>query len=313
MSSQIITITLSPCIDKSTIVERFVPEKKLKCSYPVLEAGGGGINVSRVLKNFKTNSECIYISGGYTGKILDNLVFHEGLNAKTISSEQYTRENFIVFEKHTHLQFRFGMPINKVVEKEWRAVLNQIKKSKKSSFLVLSGSVSENISPVFFKEIELFVKKTNCKFIVDTAGSALKKIITAGAFLIKPNLNEFSGLYGTKTLNYKELVKKAKQMVAKAKVENVLVSIGKDGAILVNKTGGYHLIPPKVKVKSTVGAGDSMVAGIIYNLNKGIEILDAVKLGVAAGSATTANSGMQLCSLTEAKKLLPKVKIKKLL
>ncbi|MBL7917208.1 MAG: bifunctional hydroxymethylpyrimidine kinase/phosphomethylpyrimidine kinase, partial [Bacteroidia bacterium] len=174
------------------------------------------------------------------------------------------------------------------------------------------GSVSETISNNFFKEIERHIKKTGCRFVVDTAGSALKKIVNTGAYLIKPNLNEFSGLFGKKPLSYKQLVIKAKEIIKKGKIENILVSIGEDGAILVNNALAVQFIPPSVVVKSTVGAGDSMVAAIVYQLNKGAEIIDAVKFGVAAGSATTANSGMQLCSLAGAKKLLPKIKLKAL-
>lgn len=311
MANHIISITLSPCIDKSTIVDKFVPEKKLKCAYPVLEAGGGGINVSRALNNFHTQSLCIYISGGYTGKVLNNLVYHEQIKSIVIPSKLFTRENFIVFEQQTHLQFRFGMPVNKVSEAEWKPIIAQLKKHK-ANFIVLSGSIYPEISKTFFKELDAIVKKNKTKFIVDTAGKPLKTILETSAFLIKPNQNEFSGLFGTKILNAIEIVKRAKQIVKKSKIENVLVSLGKDGAVLVNKTTSIQFIPPRLKIKSTVGAGDSMVAGIVYELNNGKTILEAVKFGVACGSATSINSGMQLCTLSGAKKLVSKIKTKNL-
>jgi len=311
MTNKIICITLSPCIDKSTVVDKFVPEKKLKCAYPVLEAGGGGINVSRALKNFRTDSLCIYVSGGYTGKVLNNLIYHEQIKALAIHSNLFTRENFIVFEQQTHLQFRFGMPVNKVSEAEWKPIIAQLKKGK-SDFIVLSGSISPDISPAFFKEVEKIVKSSNAKFIVDTAGKPLKAILKTGAFLIKPNQNEFSGLFGKRILNAKEIVKRAKEMVKQSKIENVLVSLGADGAVLINKDIAIQFLPPKLKIKSTVGAGDSMVAGIVFELNKGKTITEAVKFGVGCGSATSINSGMQLCSLAGAKKMSSKIKVKKL-
>lgn len=302
---------MSPCIDKSTVVDRFVPEKKLKCSYPVFEAGGGGINVSRALKNFQTNSLCIYISGGYSGKVLNNLVYHEQLKAITIPSKIFTRENFIVFEQQTHLQFRFGMPVNKVSETEWNAVITQLKKTK-PDYIVLSGSISPDISKAFFIELAKIVKTNQSKFIVDTAGKPLQTILETGAYLIKPNQNEFSGLFGKKTLNANEIVKRAKKIINQSKIENILVSMGKDGAVLVNKENSVQFIPPKLKIKSTVGAGDSMVAGIVLELSKGKTILEAVKFGVACGSATTINSGMQLGTLEDAKKIISKIKSKNL-
>jgi len=311
MSNSIVTITLSPCIDKSTTVDKFIPEKKLKCSYPILEAGGGGINVSRALKNFDTHSTCIYISGGYTGKILNSLVHHERIDAVPIPSNLFTRENFIVFENQTHLQFRFGMPVNAVSDGEWKQVMANLKKGP-SKFIVLSGSISPKISTQFFKLLSTHIKKTGAKFVVDTAGVPLKHILKTGAYLIKPNQNEFSGLFGTKQLNVKEIVSRANKMIKEGKIENILVSLGKDGAVLINKESATQFIPPKLKVKSTVGAGDSMVAGIVYLLDKGKVIEEAVKFGIACGSATSINSGMQLCTLAGAKKLLSSVKVKKL-
>jgi 6-phosphofructokinase 2 len=311
MDPKIVTITLSPCLDKSTTVEKFVPEKKLKCSYPLFEAGGGGINVSRALHNFKTDSLCIYISGGYTGRILNNLVYHDQLNAAPVPSDAYTRENFIVFENQTHLQFRFGMPVNPVPKKEWKAVIARLNRTK-ANYLVLSGSVWPEIDQEFFIELQKYIKKNNVNFVADTAGNALKAVLKTGAYLIKPNQNEFSQLYGKKPLNAKQIVVKAKQMVKKGLVKNILVSLGGEGAVLINDKEAFQFVPPKLKIKSTVGAGDTMVAGIVYQLNKGKEISEAVKFGVACGSATTINSGMQLGTLAGAKKLLGRVKVKKI-
>lgn len=305
---RIVTITLSPCIDKSTTVDRFVPEKKLKCSYPVLEAGGGGINVSKALKNFRTSSYCIYISGGYTGKILDNLVFHEDLHAAPVHSQLFTRENFIVFENKTHLQFRFGMPVNKVSAAEWKQVINELNKHQ-ADFVVLSGSIHSEVDKKFYDQLNAYVKRTGAKLVADTAGIALKHILENGAFLIKPNQNEFSGFYGKKILNREQIVVKARKLVSSGKIENVLVSLGGEGAVLVTKSGAWQFMPPKVKVRSTVGAGDSMVAGIVFQLEKGKSMEEAVKFGIACGTATTANTGMQLCSLQDAVKLTSKVKV----
>ncbi len=277
----------------------------------MFEAGGGGINVSRALRNFKTDSLCIYISGGYTGRILNNLVYHDGLNAAPVASDSYTRENFIVFENQTHLQFRFGMPVNPVPKKEWKAVMAKLKKVK-PNYLVLSGSVWSSIDQDFFTEIHNYIKKNKVNFVVDTAGNALRSVMKTGAFLIKPNQNEFSQLFGKKQLNAKQIVAKAKQLVKKGRVKNILVSLGGEGAVLVNEKEAIQFIPPKLKIKSTVGAGDTMVAGIVYQLNKGHAISEAVKFGVACGSATTINSGMQLGTMGGAKKLLDRIKINKL-
>ncbi|MBK7816653.1 MAG: 1-phosphofructokinase family hexose kinase [Sphingobacteriaceae bacterium] len=266
----------------------------------MFEAGGGGINVSRALRNFKTDSLCIYISGGYTGRILNNLVYHEQLNAEPVSSTAYTRENFIVFENQTHLQFRFGMPVNPVPKKEWQEVITKLKKQN-AKYLVLSGSVWPDIDRQFFSELQKYIKKNKVNFVVDTAGNALRTVLKTGAFLIKPNQNEFSQLFGKKQLNAKQIVARSKQLIKQGMVKNILVSLGGEGAVLINEKEATQFIPPKLKIKSTVGAGDTMVAGIVYQLNKGQTISEAVKFGVACGSATSINSGMQLGTLSGAK------------
>ncbi len=275
----------------------------------MFEAGGGGINVSRALRNFKTDSLCIYISGGYTGRILNNLVHHEQLNASPVSSDLYTRENFIVFENQTHLQFRFGMPVNPIAPKEWKAVIKRLKLTK-AKYVILSGSIWPYVDDEFYLELNKYIKKNNAHFIVDTAGMPLKTILRSGAFLIKPNQNEFSQLFGSKILSPDQIITKAKALVKQSSVENILVSLGENGAVLVNANGVYKFNPPKLKVKSTVGAGDTMVAGIVYQLSEGREIVDAVRFGIASGSATTINSGMQLATLAQAKKMLPRIKVK---
>jgi 6-phosphofructokinase 2 len=198
-----------------------------------------------------------------------------------------------------------------VADVEWRSLMAELKKTK-PEYVILSGSISSDINVKFFKHLQAHVKKTKAKFIIDTAGEPLKKLLQDGAFLIKPNQNEFSGLFGTKVLNANQIVSKAKLIIKKGKIENILVSLGQDGAVLIAKTGAWHFLAPKLKVKSTVGAGDSMVAGIVYMLHKKHSIEEAVKFGIACGSATTINSGMQLCTLSGAKSLLNKLKINKL-
>jgi len=287
------------------------PKKKLKCSYPIFEAGGGGINVSRALRNFRTNSFCIYIAGGYAGRILNNLVYHEKLNAAPVTSELYTRENFIVFENQTHLQFRFGTPVNPITAKEWKGVITRLKTTK-AKYVVLSGSIWPYVDDEFYVQLNKYIKKNNACFIADTAGIALKTVLKTGAFLIKPNQNEFSQLFGTKTLTAKQIITKAKQMIRDVTVENILVSLGEAGAVLVNAKGVWQFTPPKLDIKSTVGAGDTMVAGIVYQMNHGKTIVDAIRFGIACGSATTINSGMQLATLDQANGMLKKIKVKKI-
>src|SRR5664279_6583783 len=122
----IVTITLSPCIDKSTSVPELLPEKKLQCAPPKLEPGGGGINVARALKKLGEDAIAIYPSGGYTGKFFNHLMEREKISCKIIEIENETRENIIVLDQSINAQYRFGMPGSALNEHEWKACLRAV-------------------------------------------------------------------------------------------------------------------------------------------------------------------------------------------
>jgi len=300
----IITLTLSPCIDKSTSVTKFIPEKKLKCAAPKYEPGGGGINVSRSLNKFGVDSTSIYISGGHTGKFLDELLHHENVTSFPVVSLVNTRENFIVFENSTHLQFRFGMPTNPVKKGEWKHIIKFLESINKIDYLVLSGSINPGIDQDFFTELSAIVKEKKCRLIADTAGKPLLKIISGGAFLIKPNQNEFTGLFDGRELTMADIKDAAKKMLSENPLENIIVSLGNIGALLVTKQKSILYTPPQVKVRSTVGAGDSMIAGIIYGLINEKDIYESVKYGVSCGTATTLNPGTELFKIPDVERVL---------
>ncbi len=303
----IVTLTLSPCIDKSTSVAKFVAEKKLKCSPPKYEPGGGGINVSRSLNKFGVDSTAVYVSGGHTGKFLDELISHENINALPVVSLLNTRENFIVFENATHLQFRFGMPTNPVKKNEWKHIIQFLSSIGSIDYLVISGSINTTIDDEFFTELNRIVKQKKCRLIADTAGKPLLKLIAGGAYLIKPNQNEYSQLYGQTQLTLDKIKETALDLINQGLVENSIVSLGEKGALLVTKEKAILYTPLQIEVKSTVGAGDSMIAGIVFSLISNKSIYDSVKYGVSCGTATTLNPGTELFKISDVEKILGKV------
>lgn len=301
--SNIVTLTLSPCIDKSTSVAKFIPEKKLKCAAAKYEPGGGGINVSRSLSKFGSDSTAIYVSGGHTGKFLDELIAHENISSFPVVSMLNTRENFIVFENATHLQFRFGMPTNPVKKSEWKHIIKFLASLGEIDYLVISGSINPGIDDEFFTELNRIIKQKKCRVIADTAGKPLLKIIAGGAFLIKPNQNEYAQLYGQTELTIEKMKETSMDLIQQGLVENCIVSLGERGALLVTKDKAVLYTPPQIEVKSTVGAGDSMIAGIIFSLVNNKTIYDSVKYGVSCGTATTLNPGTDLFKISDVEKI----------
>lgn len=301
--SSIITITFNPAIDKSTSVAALMPEKKLRCTAPVYEPGGGGINVARAIKKLGGKATAIYLAGGYTGRAFTDLLTAESVASIVIGTAGATRENLVVAETTTNQQYRFGMPGPHIAAHEWQECLAAIEKIDDVEIMVASGSLPEGVPSDIFARIAVIAKKKNAKLIVDTSGEALKQAVNEGIYLIKPNLGELSSLLGKKELNIELVDDLARIIVETGNCEAVVVSLGPAGAMLVTKALSQQILPPTVMRKSTVGAGDSMVAGIVLSLSRNKSLVEAVQFGVACGTAATMNPGTELCRLQDAQHL----------
>ncbi len=299
----IVTITLNPALDKSISVPELVPEKKLRALSAKVEPGGGGINISRALKKLGVASEAIFLSGGYTGKNLEALLQKEQVAFTAISILADTRENFVVFDEDKQLQYRFGMQGEAVTDKELESLMQTLATLSDTSYLVVSGSLPPGTSIIVFHQIAEVAKKINAKLIVDSSGDGLKAAVKEGLFLIKPNLGELATLVGKEWIDYSEIVSTARQVIASGACEAMAVSMGADGAMLITATEQYQAVAPKAPVLSTVGAGDSMLAGILAGISKGWTWEKVLQYGVAAGSAATLHKGTELCRIEDTERI----------
>ena len=301
--STIVTVTFNPCIDKTTSIKKLLPDKKLQCAIPKLEPGGGGINVARAIKKLGGAATAIFPSGGYTGKYFNHLLEEENIEAVVIEVQNETRENIIVLDEAENAQYRFGMPGTHLADSEWQQCLNAVHEIEGISFIVASGSLPPGVPLNIFAQMAKIAKTKHAKFVVDTSGEALKEAVNEGVFLLKPNLGELSFLTGKAHLQTHEIEAAAKEIIAAGKCEVVVISMGEEGAMLVTNDLVKIIKPPPVTKKSTVGAGDSMVAGIVYYLSLEKSIVDAVKYGVACGTAATMNDGTELCKLKDSEEI----------
>ncbi len=307
--SKVITVTLNPAIDKSTTVPVLAPEKKLKCTQPVFEPGGGGINVARAIKKLGGKATALYLAGGYTGKFFSQLLEKEHIDTVVIEIANHTRENLIVLDSASNLQYRFGMPGPVIEEKEWKKLLSILEQMNDISYLVASGSVPAGVPTDIFARIASIAKKKKIRCIVDTSGEALQLAAAESVYLLKPNLGELASLVGAEDIEIGMVDTVAGKLVAGGKCEVVVVSMGAAGAMLVTKEMVSHITAPVVKRKSTVGAGDSMVAGIITGMMKNMSMADAARYGVACGTAATINPGTELCRLEDVERLFPQIQV----
>jgi 6-phosphofructokinase 2 len=305
---KIITLTLNPALDKSISVPQMVPEKKLKCSDAKVEPGGGGINVSRAIHKLGGSTEAVYLSGGFTGKQFETLMAAEGIVSIVLPMKGDTRENFVVLDQSSNQQYRFGMQGPEVSEAEWQQALNHIKKQDELAYIVASGSLPPGVPVDFFGRLAVIAREKKAKLIVDTSGEALQHAVKEGLFLIKPNLGELSNLYGKEKLGKTEILNAARSIITSGGCEVMAVSMGKEGAMLITIDQKFEVKPPDVTIHSTVGAGDSMVGGMVLALSKGWPLEDVLRYGVAAGTAATLNSGTELCKKEDTERLFAEMK-----
>lgn len=305
----IVSLSINPTVDKSSTVDQVVAERKLRCTAPIFEPGGGGVNVSRAIKKLGGDSTLIYTAGGLAGGMLRGLLEDEGLTTRPVPIEGMTRESFAVLEESTGRQFRFGMPGPQVRVEEWEGALEEVAAAApQSGFIVASGSLPPGVPADFYAQVAKVGKRARSKVIVDTSGEPLKKALDEGVFLIKPNLREFRELLDKDLKEEAQIEAAAREVIAGGGCELLVISLGSAGALFVSRDAVAHMRPPTVRIVSKVGAGDSMVAGITLGLARGWPSRDAVLFGIASGAAAVMTPGSELCRREDAERLYEKLR-----
>lgn len=299
----IITVTLNPAIDKNYTVEKLAPEHKLRCPNPRIDPGGGGINVSKALKELGADSLALFFSGGRNGAYLQDLLKELSLNIYTIQIEGETRESVVIVDKTTGREYRIVVDGPEISLESLDEIMQQITNNK-PEYVIASGSIPKGLPADAFARIGKVVKQSGARFIADTSGKPLDHAIKEGVFLLKPNLKELSNLAGVESLELNDVDEAAMKLIHQGRCEVVVVSLSSAGAMLVTKDGYHHIPAPTVERKSTVGAGDSMVAGMVWSLTQGKNYHEMAMMGVACGTAATMSPGTQLFRKADAEKLL---------
>jgi len=306
---RIATLTVNPAIDISTRVEQVIAGRKLRCDPPRREPGGGGINVSRAIRRLGGESVLLYMSGGPTAEILRGLLEEDGLAPREIPIAGWTRENLHVLEERSEQQFRFGMPGPEVRDDEWRRCLEELGRLDPSpDYLVASGSLAPGIPHDFYRRVARIGREIGARVVVDTSGEALRHLAGGGAFLIKPNVHELQELAGRKLEDEEEQVEAARRAISEGCCEVVAFSLERGGTLVITADGAEHVRAPTVPIRSKVGAGDSMVGGIVLGLARGMALMDAIRFGVAAASSAVMTAGTELCRREDTERIYEKMR-----
>ena len=303
----IVTLTINPALDVYSRVEKVTPGEKLRCQKAIIDPGGGGVNVSRVIKRLGGDSTAIYACGGYTGEVYQGLLEKEEVTQDPVEVAGALRENFAVTEISTGDLFRFGFPGPELSETEYEDVLRKLNLYKNAEYLVASGSLPPGVPNDFYARVAAKARENKVRFVLDTSGKAYTGVLEEGAFLLKPNMNELEDLVGAKAETEKEQHELLLETLEKYPIEVIVVSLGSKGALLATEGRVRHFPAPVVENISSIGAGDSMVAGITYSLFRGNNIENAVLYGLACGSATIKSPGTELLKKQDVEELYAKM------
>ncbi|NJL94306.1 MAG: 1-phosphofructokinase family hexose kinase [Anaerolineae bacterium] len=294
---KIVTLTMNPALDVSSTVESVMPEAKLRGSPAVFEPGGGGVNVARVVQRLAGQPLALFPADALNGHKLVTLLAKEGIQTQTVPMQGEVRMSLTLFERTSGREYRLTLPGPHMQTHEWQGLLRLLEDLSGVQFLVASGSLPPGVPTGFYVQLREIAEQMQARVILDTSGEALRQAVDEGcAYLIKPNLRELAQLVGLEEIvGQAQLEDAARQLVRARKCEVVVVSQGNAGATLITRDQAHRFHAPTVPQRSTIGAGDSMVGGIVTALAAGRPLEDAVRYGIAAGSATVMSPGTNLC------------------
>lgn len=305
----IVTLTMNPALDVSTCIDRLEPERKLRCDPPQYDPGGGGVNVSRTIRQLNGRSLAICALGGPSADTYLGLLEREGVETVIVPIGGTTRQSFTVTETTTACQYRFILPGPALTKAEWRRCLQiAVERSPREGYLVASGSLPPGVPTDFYAQLSKAAGRHGSRVVIDTAGPALAAALDAGVFLIKPSRDELAHLAGIDPgSSLPELVGVARSLIRAERTELVALSLGREGAVLISRDTEIFIPVPEVRVISTVGAGDAFLGGFISALATGRERGDALRVAVAAGTATAMRPSTEVCRNEDVEQLLTRL------
>ena len=308
----IATITINPSLDQHITVDGLVVDGTNRWSRLHRYAGGKGIDVSRAIHEMEGRTVAYGFIGGTVGRAVEILLDEEGVPFSFTPIQRETRTNFIITDSKSSRQTRIDAPGPHISKGEWERFRRKMLRIRPSPDLIVAGgSVPPGISDDVYYTIIREAKDFRVRTILDSDGQWLAEGVKAKPYLIKPNIREAEGLLDRELPTEEAIIKAALNLVDLG-IEIAVISRGKDGIIAATKKEVLKAVPPPVRVRSAVGAGDCTIAGLALKLANKEPLAEACRLAVAMGTAAVLTPGTELARKADVEKLLPQVKVEKI-
>jgi 6-phosphofructokinase 2 len=306
----ILTITVNPAVDLSTEAPAVIPDRKLRCSAPRVQPGGGGVNVSRAIANLGGVSRTLLAFGGPTGMALTNALRAEGLDVRGLGVDHPTRQSLSVRDAANGLQYRFMMPGPDWTESDCATARSAILQALEPGALVIpSGSYPPGLPDAFFVDLNRNVAAAGGRIILDTSGSALRAAARTdtGLFALRMDHEEAQELSGARLKRLDDIADYASWLHRDTGSRIVMIAAGAMGTVIVTPDWRGLLRPPVVVPVSKVGAGDSFVGGFALALSRGDDPVSACAWGVAAAASAVTTPDTDLCDRADVERFVTEV------
>ncbi len=295
---------MNPAIDRELVVPDIEFNTVLRATSWQVDFGGKGFNVSRLLIGFDTPSIALGFVGGASGRMLEHGLQSLGIQTDFVWVNGETRTNVSIRSRESSQYIKANEPGPTITEKDFQALLAKTRaRVEPGDWWVLAGSLPPGCPPAIYNQLIRIIQSRGGMAILDASGKSLSLGCEAGPYLCKPNLAEAEDLTGLSPASLVELAKAVHALGP----SNVVISLGKDGAVYYGESGDFAANAPQIEEKNPIGAGDSMVGGMVWALDQGLDFQHVVRWGVACGAGTASLVGTSVAGKGDAEKMIGQI------
>jgi 1-phosphofructokinase family hexose kinase len=307
----IFTVTLNPAVDRELTVDDIAFNTVLRARQWRVDCGGKGFNVARMLKSLGVLSTALGFAAGKSGELLQDTLQELGVETAFVWVAGETRTNVSIVSAESGQYVKVNEPGPAISKADLDKLARQVgDRVQAGEWWVLAGSLPPGVPPAYYGELIAIIQSAGARVFLDTSDDALRHSCAAAPRLVKPNAEEAHALTGLPVSTPEEIAA-AGAAIRKMGPKSVVISMGDKGALLVDGGNAWLASTPKIVERNPIGAGDSMVAGMVWGLSREDAIQDALCKGIACGAATAGQSGTAVGTLEQVNELLPKVGLAK--